>query len=705
MTKIVGIVNNDTWNIGMWNNQGAMGVYAAEFWDIATTNVTLVRYHPDNPSNSLAHEIGHMYGLELSEQYKDHPPNGLPVSGLVLRDGQIFDIPSDYQNPKRTGSGRIAPLDYSWNKSFLGAAGIFDLMGNAGYYLHDNGKEIVVESHQQSWVIYETYNSLLEALKDPSNEDIFFVQGVIGLDGLVNLNPMVQMDGIPDEPTTEGDYELQLLDSGGSVLYSTRFGYSTKPGLFNLQLPYTPGIGRLVVLQGGSVVGQLNRSPYPPEITMLPLPLIGSEETTMNVSWTGSDPDGDVVSYSLQYNCDGTEIWVPLAANLSQQSYNVNLNHIPGGTCTFKVTASDGVNSSSAISDPFGAPPKGPLVQLITESDTYAVGETILLSAKAYDLEDGVIPNGNMHWTSDLDGNLGSGSTLSVLLSEGTHNLTLYAMDAAGNGSVAQVTLEIKPSSNIDDGDGDVAVDGESVEDDDNSRTFLVIGLVVLAVILMGGAGLLLWFALRKSKGPAPIQAQPSGGGQPGSRQQNMTQDNQGRWWYQDPTTGARSYWNGTKWVKSSNVPPPGPPVLHQAPFQAPKAAKSRVGSSCLFTLVIAAVLGVVVIGGISLVAFDILPFGEIQPGEGNLTNILKMGGGGLLVTVLGGFLINGGLKSIITRRAVVEDDWGRQREKRGCSAILNGIGSLFFGIICLIGGLGLMTLAIFQEVLPWIGF
>ena len=62
-------------------------------------------------------------------------------------------------------------------------------------------------------------------------------------------------------------------------------------------------------------------------------------------------------------------------------------------------------------------------------------------------------------------------------------------------------------------------------------------------------------------------------------------------------------------------------------------------------------------------------------------------------------------MKAIITRRAVVEDEWGRQREKRGCGAILNGLGSLFFGILLFAAGLGMMTMTFYQEVLPYFGF
>ena len=124
-----------------------------------------------------------------------------------------------------------------------------------------------------------------------------------------------------------------------------------------------------------------------------------------------------------------------------------------------------------------------------------------------------------------------------------------------------------------------------------------------------------------------------------------------------------------------------------------------------MLTIIIFAVLVLLVVGGVSLVAFNLFPKYQLQPGQGDLAEILKIGGGGLLLAVLGGFLLNGGLRALITRRAVVEDEWGRRREKRGCSAILNGLTQMFFGVVCLVGGLGLMSLSFYQEVLPYFGF
>ena len=139
------------------------------------------------------------------------------------------------------------------------------------------------------------------------------------------------------------------------------------------------------------------------------------------------------------------------------------------------------------------------------------------------------------------------------------------------------------------------------------------------------------------------------------------------------------------------------------APPRLPAQAKQG-GGSCLVSLLVGAGIGILVVGAISLIGLQFLPGYNITRGQGDLTQILKMGGGGLLVTILGLLLLNGGFKAIKTRRVVVEDEYDNRIEKRGCSAVLQGLGQLFFGVLLLAGGFGLMTMAFFQEVIPLLG-
>lgn len=134
-------------------------------------------------------------------------------------------------------------------------------------------------------------------------------------------------------------------------------------------------------------------------------------------------------------------------------------------------------------------------------------------------------------------------------------------------------------------------------------------------------------------------------------------------------------------------------------------AQPTRRSSSCLLTMIAGGLMALIVVGGISIIAFGFFPAYKITFGQGDFTQILKMGGGGLLVTALGLLLLNGGFKAILTRRAIANDEWGRRREKRGCAAILSGFGQLIIGLLLLAGGLGWITLVFYQEILPWLGF
>ncbi|MFH2038675.1 MAG: hypothetical protein ABIJ65_04495 [Chloroflexota bacterium] len=218
------------------------------------------------------------------------------------------------------------------------------------------------------------------------------------------------------------------------------------------------------------------------------------------------------------------------------------------------------------------------------------------------------------------------------------------------------------------------------------------IGLLILVFLVGIGAVLIIWKMLRKRRKPQPLSIQSGDQDQP-------VQDSQGYWWYQNKNTGIWNFWNGKVWQ-----PAPGTESNIFAPHKfSPK--KPRSGGSCLLSLLIGAGMGLAVVGGISLIGLQFVPGYQIIPRQGDLIQILKMGGGGLLLTLLGFFLLNGGFKAISSRRVMVEDEYGNRREKRGCGAILQGLTQLLIGVVCIVGGFGLMTLVFYQEVLPWLGY
>jgi PKD repeat protein len=77
----------------------------------------------------------------------------------------------------------------------------------------------------------------------------------------------------------------------------------------------------------------------------------------------------------------------------------------------------------------------------------FTVGSTVALRGTAQDPEDGVLTGSRLTWQSSLGGTLGQGASLDVAsLTEGTHQLTLTAMDSGGRAASASIQLVMDPA-------------------------------------------------------------------------------------------------------------------------------------------------------------------------------------------------------------------------------------------------------------------
>jgi hypothetical protein len=108
--------------------------------------------------------------------------------------------------------------------------------------------------------------------------------------------------------------------------------------------------------------------------------------------------------------------------------------------------------SSTAASDPTGdgtSSGTGPIgavptvgIQHPSDGETRTVGLSIPFDGNAIDVEDGVLMDAVLVWSSDLDGELGTGASISAPLdTAGMHEVTLSATDSDGNVGTASITL------------------------------------------------------------------------------------------------------------------------------------------------------------------------------------------------------------------------------------------------------------------------
>jgi hypothetical protein len=73
-------------------------------------------------------------------------------------------------------------------------------------------------------------------------------------------------------------------------------------------------------------------------------------------------------------------------------------------------------------------------------------GTAVTLQGTAMDTEDGSLTS-TMSWTSNLDGNLGTGGSLTKLLRDGVHTITSTATDTGGRSGSDVITVTVAPQA------------------------------------------------------------------------------------------------------------------------------------------------------------------------------------------------------------------------------------------------------------------
>jgi hypothetical protein len=300
---------------------------------------------------------------------------------------------------------------------------------------------------------------------------------------------MINQDNILTLPDP-GDWTIALMDGSNADLATYPFAPDEltdaedsigTPGIIAEVVPWTPGTAKVEIRYQGQVVASRTVSANAPTVT-LTAPTTGAQipDGPFQVAWNGSDQDADTLTYSLLFSQDNGVTWETLAAGLSGNSQELNTDQLPGGPVLLRVAVSDGLLSGQDTSGAIGLPLHAPDV-LIAAPDADQVfypTQEVSLQGSAYDLEDGALADEAFSWSSDIDGELGSGANLSTsLLSTGTHVITLTATDSHGMSSQAQRKIVVADENFIEPlqldvapfGVGVVAVFGSAPQDVDVS--------------------------------------------------------------------------------------------------------------------------------------------------------------------------------------------------------------------------------------------
>ena len=278
--------------------------------------------------------------------------------------------------------------------------------------------------------------------------------------GTAELSTFYRMtvDGVPETPTPSDDWNLILYDAAGVVLaehpFTPKVDEEAEEGeeriaLIQETVPWVDGTARIVVEYQGSEVASRSVSATAPTVRVISPnggEVLSGAETM--VRWKGKDDDDDDLVYAIQYSPDAGATWETVAVELTASPFAVPLDVLPGSeTALFRVIVSDGVHSGEDESDGiFQVESKPPLAHISSPRHlaSYTSGQQIVMEGEGFDTEDGILGDDALSWSSDLQGELGTGQLLAVTdLQTGAHTITLQVMDSDGSSASATVLIYV----------------------------------------------------------------------------------------------------------------------------------------------------------------------------------------------------------------------------------------------------------------------
>lgn len=434
----------------------------------------------DDAPGTVAHELAHQYGI--GDTYDGRTTSSIRCSvnpapddfeGLDWDKGLKSVICCTAGRPASTLKGsdkktiingaQVAASDNPYEVNGRGAlTEMADFMSASGAW------------QSQMWITKDCYDWLFRRLvkQEPglkkksmalaaaaTPQRFVSFSGTLSVTNAVELKPWKSYADTVILGDTTGSLMVQAVNGAGSILASTSFTvqfYMVHPpreltkALFEGVINFPVGTVKFQIIKDGTVLAEVPVSETSPTIT----DVTPKTTTTLNsfyaITWTGNDPDGDKLTYTVEYNPDVTHIssaWMILADELETSSWTEDFSQLPGGNhAKIRATAYDGVLYASAESAEFVVPLKKPEVFLdnLPWGTNYNPGDDILLLAEAYDPQDEWLPDDKIRWTSNISGELGYGSELLVSnLETGRHTITVTATNSAGLSSSAMVTVQV----------------------------------------------------------------------------------------------------------------------------------------------------------------------------------------------------------------------------------------------------------------------
>ena len=380
-------------------------------------------------NSAVVHELGHNTGLHHSA------------------DPRIPGVAAGYNTLERRVV--LGPQMYSTM-----SAGVSGPLGNVFF------------DPAQEYATYTYFRDRREAQSlaglEQSSGALFHVAGILHRDRRVEVSRSYLTSGLEaTTPDPAGGHWLRFLASGRTlteVRFAIDFAAADRPegqrepdeAPFAVTQPFPEGTTSIELWDRSGPLVTLPVSAAAPGVTVVS-PNGGERlaaDGTLTMSWNGTDPDGDPLTYAVRYSADGGATWTVLAVDTTATRIEVPAASLPGsGQALVEVRASDGVHTASDRSDASfevaGKPPRWAVVSAPAAGEKRVHGQPVLLVGGGNDLEDGLLEGGRLTWESDQLGPLGTGDSITATLPVGVHALTLAATDSDGLRATTTITVQV----------------------------------------------------------------------------------------------------------------------------------------------------------------------------------------------------------------------------------------------------------------------
>jgi hypothetical protein len=184
---------------------------------------------------------------------------------------------------------------------------------------------------------------------------VFLIAGFFDASDVVTLDPIRRQDFTNVNPPIAGAYTIEQVNSSNGVVATNNFdpaggiiGTDSKTyRMFSVGVPYNAATARIRIKKGATILQEVVKSAAAPVVTITAPTTNAIWNGQRTVSWTGTDADGNALTYDVSYSADNGATWQVLALETSATSLLLSTDLIPqGSNCKLSVSASDGFNTT-----------------------------------------------------------------------------------------------------------------------------------------------------------------------------------------------------------------------------------------------------------------------------------------------------------------------------------------------------------------------